>query len=151
MHLYLNRYLGTPNITKSTLTLCSDEGEILLRCEAREPTYRDYAEPFRRHSFHCLPRGTHRCIVSSAPGNRICLRVVRVKGHRGTRLCVDPQRQFHLGTVLLGQADSDVKPPWRRLTGQRQLQEQYMALLLDHIDEDYFLHVDNTHCEETSE
>ena len=146
MHILLNRYYGNPNITKSTFTATID-GKTVLECEARESAYCDYSAPFPRHSFFCLPTGTHRCFITSSAGNRFCLRVAGVSGHRGTKIYIENSAaQHHIKAVLLGYADPEVKPKWRRLIKQDELRERFTELLSRQIGEEISLEVRNESC-----
>ena len=130
MQLFLTRYYGDANITKSTLSF-KVRDRTVLTCEAREAAYRDYSEPFPRHSFYCLPTGTHRCYITSTANNRFCLRLVGVPGHKGNMIYIDPERQLHVGAILIGYASSSLPPKWRKLIDHDALKKKYAKLLED--------------------
>ena len=134
MQLFLTRYYGDANITKSKLTF-KVRDRTVLECEAREAAYRDYSAPFPRHSFYCLPTGTHRCYITSTANNRFCLCLAGVPGHKGNMIYIDPERQFHVGAILIGYALSSIPAKWRKLNGHEALKEKFAELLEEQLRE----------------
>lgn len=139
--LTLSRYYGSPNITKSHLTITKD-GTTLLKCEARELGYRDYTEPFRGSSKVCMPAGTHALRMSTDIDTLVCLAVVRGGVHRGDKLLTFSNKQKRKGYILLGYADKE-DPNKRHLIPSSELIEEYESLLLHNLDQEYQLIVTN--------
>lgn len=88
--LRLNRYYGTPNITKSFATFEDEKGNVLMKCEAREGRYVDYDSTVKTpgSATFCLGRGEYKLVVDHCIGNAMYLRIYGDKRRMGFYIMV---------------------------------------------------------------
>ena len=127
MKITMIRYYGDCKVTKSLVTV-EMNGEV-MRCEAREPEFVDYEEPFKGSSRVCLPAGmlvgrlraTETCAMSLCIG-RIATSTKTVVGY-------DEERCARCGFVMIGMADEGVPPEERVLHSERETFERFTDLM----------------------
>lgn len=141
----VNRYFGTPNITKSHVIISDEDGKELMRCEAREARFVDYAlgEKVPGSRFFCLARGEYQLRTTSDEGNPICLKIWREPSRRGFLIsCFECKHQFHVCKMNLGYADSGM-PPHAHMCDIDRCREDFMKVLYEHYGEEIKMVVSN--------
>lgn len=120
MKLILERYFGNKSITKSALTVMSEEGKELMKCEAREPRYKNYTDAFTGCSVYCLAEGTFPCKPVSARQSPMTLTIIKSPGHRCCRFGWDELEQMRTNFIYVGEADEGIPPEIRQIHHQRE-------------------------------
>lgn len=118
MIIRLTRFFGNALVTKSAMVVMSDEGRVLMECEAREPRYADYEEAFAGSASCCLARGRWKCKVMSTPLSPMTLTIVKSPGHRSCRIGWDFERQVKQNMILVGESDGEDDVEWREICRQ---------------------------------
>jgi len=118
MKITLTRYYGDQNITKSVMKVVGEDGVERMTCEAREPHYADYSEPFPGCSDYCLPVGKWQCKTKSTRYSPFTLYVVRSPGHRSTLFVKATNDRPMLNAVVVGESDGWDDPAERGLVNQ---------------------------------
>lgn len=144
--LYLKRYYGTPNITKSKLVVENGEGKVLMECEAREGRYRDYdrKEKVAGSASSCIGRGEYQLVTDHCPGNPMCLRIYGDKRRRGFYIMVgdDEKEQFSLNRLQIGRGSLS-EPMYRRICDFAAVKEEFQQMLYANCLEEFRLVVSN--------
>ena len=144
--LFLRRYYGTPNITKSYATFEDDEGNVLMKCEAREGRFVDYDGTVKTpgSATFCLGRGEYRLVVDHCVGNAMCLRIYGDKRRMGFYIMVgsDEREQFMLKRVQLGRGTTS-EPKYRRICDFAKTKQELYNLLHDNFIEEFRMIVSN--------
>ena len=152
--LRLNRYYGTPNITKSTLTIEDAKGNVLMECEARESGFADYkrGEKHSGSTFLCLGTGEYDLLPANCEGNAICLRIYKDLARRGFYIMVgrDEQVQFMMKRLQLGRGTS-AEPKYRLMTDFAKVREEFQQVLYDNYVDEFRLVVSNEGIEAENE
>lgn len=120
MKLILERYFGSNSITKSVLTVMSEKGKVLMKCEAREPRFRNYTETFAGCSVYCLAEGTFSCKPISTVQSPMTLTIVKSPGHRCCRFGWDDFEQSRINFIYVGEADESIPTETRQIHNQRE-------------------------------
>lgn len=119
MKILLDRYFGNDRCTKSTLTVVDGKGKELMRCEAREPRYADYAESFAGCSKYCLATGEFAAKPLSAEQSPMTLTVIKSPGHRCVRFGHDECKQMKANAILVGEPYGE-EPQARKIHRQQE-------------------------------
>lgn len=145
MKIVLERYYGDWRITKSVMTVVEEDGEELLRCEAREPRFAQYVEAFPGCSRFCLACGRWRCKVVATDMSPMTLTVVKSPGHRCCRIGWDYTAQVRANMVLVGESDGNENEEWRDIVRSRETFERLTQLVYHAFgtDEEIWLEVGN--------
>lgn len=120
MKIILERYYGDWRTTKALMRVESEEGRVLLRCEAREPRYAQYTEAFHGCSRCCLAEGVFGLKVVATELSPMTLTVVKSPGHRCCRIGYDDVAQVKANRVLVGESDGYDLPEYRDLVNQEE-------------------------------
>jgi len=132
MTISLDRYYGSDKVTKSVVEVTmAGSTDVVLKCEAREPMFRDYSEKFPGCSKYCLACGQYECKVVSTDLSPMTLTVVKSPGHRCCRIFYDEYQQVHTNQILLGQSDGEEDLQWRDLVDQEATYEKMDKLVYD--------------------
>lgn len=129
MKIVLERYYGDWRITKSVMTVVGEEGEMLLRCEAREPRFAQYVEAFPGCSKCCLACGEFECKVMATEMSPMTVTVVKSPGHRCCRIGWDDVAQVKANTVLVGESDGYELDEYRDIVHSRETFERLTKLV----------------------
>lgn len=145
--LHLTRYYGSPNITKSRLTIENDQtGMVLFDGEARECRFYNYSkdEKVIGSSLGCLGTGEYQLTTTSTSGNPVCLRTTREPTRRGFIIYVntDPKRQCSVKKLSIGYGTSS-EPKYRKLTDLEKAKEDFTKIIYDNYLEEFRLIVKN--------
>ncbi len=144
--LKLNRYYGTPNITKSKLTIEDGEGNALMRCEAREAQFVDYerTQKVPGSTCFCLGTGEYRLRADHCTGNAICLKIFGDARRRGFYIMVgsDEREQVLPMKLQLGRGTSS-EPRYRRIADFAKVKEEFQKVLYDNYLEEFRMVVSN--------
>lgn len=105
MKIYLKRYYGDCMITMSVMTVMSDDGMVMMECEAREPAFAEYKKAFEGSSKYCLAAGTFDAKTKSTTLSPFHLTIMCSPGHRCCRFSWDEAKQTLFNTVLIGIVD----------------------------------------------
>lgn len=145
IHLYIDRYFGNHNITKSYVHIKDDDGNVLWEGEARENAYLDYGkeEKIPQSLAHCLPRGDFALKITSDDAMPVCWKLFGEKTRMGYKLCCfDSKRQATAKKINLGKGEV-IDEEFRRLCKIDETREELMELIYDHYCESFIMHINN--------
>lgn len=129
MNIIINRRYGDDTVTKSLVRVESEEGKVLMECEAREPRFADYSEAFPGCSKYCLAVGTFECKVKATEQSAMQVIVPRSPGHRSTRIGWDPWKQQSMNMILLGMGDAEMLPEYHKIRLQQETFRRFERLV----------------------